>query len=133
MHRILQPEGWAKPRGYANGVSARGRTICLAGQIGWDRDGRFVSDDLVEQTAQALRNIVEILACDGARPEHIVNLIWFLADRREYGARLGEIGVVYRDIVGRHFPAMSAVQVAGLVEDRAKVEIQATAIVPDQA
>ena len=131
MHRTLQPEGWAKPRGYANGISARGRTIHLAGQIGWDNQARLVSDDLVAQIAQALRNIVDILACDGAGPEHIVNLVWWLGDRREYNARLGEIGQVYREIVGRHFPAMSAIQIAGFVEDGVKVEIQATAVVPE--
>ena len=131
MHRTLQPEGWVKPRGYANGISARGRTIHLAGQIGWDSQARIVSDDLVEQIAQALRNIVAILACDVAGPQHIVNLVWWLGDRREYNARLSEIGQVYREIIGRHFPAMSAIQIAGFVEDGVKVEIQATAVVPE--
>ena len=131
MHRTLQPEGWVKPRGYANGISARGRTIHLAGQIGWDSQARIVSDDLVEQIAQALRNIVAILASDDAGPQHIVNLVWWLGDRREYNARLSEIGQVYREIIGRHFPAMSAIQIAGFVEDGVKVEIQATAVVPE--
>jgi enamine deaminase RidA (YjgF/YER057c/UK114 family) len=128
---VLQPEGWIKPSGYANGIVARGRTIFLAGQIGWNREGRFESDDLVAQTAQALRNIVAVLACDGAGPEHITSLAWYLIDRREYAARLNEVGKVYREIMGRHFPAMTAVQVSALIEDRAKVEIQAIAVVPD--
>ena len=129
--RILQPEGWAKPLGYSNGVVARGRTIYLAGQIGWNAESRFESDDLVAQIAQALRNIVELLACDGAGPEHVVNFVWYFVDKREYVARLSEVGAVYREIMGRQFPAMTAVQVAGLIEDRAKIEIQATAVVPD--
>ncbi len=131
MHRTLHPEGWGKAQGYSNGVVARGRTITLAGQVGWNAQSQFESDDLVEQIAQALRNIVAVLACDGARPEHIVNLVWYFVDKREYLARLPEIGTVYREIVGKHFPAMTAVQVVALIEDRAKVEIQATAVVPD--
>ena len=131
MHRLLQPEGWAKPAGYANGVAARGETIFLAGQIGWNKDSRFESDDLVEQVAQALRNIVEVLASAGATPAHVTSLTWYFLDKREYVARLSEIGVVYRDIIGKHFPAMTAVQVSSLIEDRAKVEIQAIAVVGD--
>ena len=131
MHRILQPEGWAKPQGYSNGVVARGRIVTLAGQIGWNAACQFESDDLVGQIAQALRNVVAVLACDGAGPEHIVNLVWYFVDKREYRVRAPEVGKVYREIVGRHFPAMTAVQVVALVEDRAKVEIQATAVVPD--
>ncbi len=131
MHRVLQPEGWIRPGGYANGVVARGRTIFLAGQIGWNGEGRFESDDLVAQITQALRNIVAVLACDGAGPEHVTSLVWYLIDKREYAARLKEVGKVYREIMGRHFPAMTAVQVSALIEDRAKVEIQAIAVVPD--
>jgi enamine deaminase RidA (YjgF/YER057c/UK114 family) len=131
MHRLLQPEDWAAPIGYANGVSARGRAIFVAGQIGWNKDGQFESDDLVAQIAQALNNIVDVLACDGATPEHVTALVWYFVDKREYLARLREIGKVYREIMGRNFPAMTAIQVSGLVEDRAKVEIQATAVVPD--
>jgi enamine deaminase RidA (YjgF/YER057c/UK114 family) len=131
MYRALQPEGWAKPQGYANGVSARGRVITLAGQIGWNARSEFESDDLVEQIAQALRNIVAVLGCDGASPQHIVNLNWYFVDKRDYLSRLPEVGKVYREIIGKHFPAMTAVQVSALIEDRAKVEIQATAIVPD--
>jgi enamine deaminase RidA (YjgF/YER057c/UK114 family) len=131
MHRILQPEGWAKPSGYANGVAARGRTIFVAGQIGWNKDAAFEADDLVAQVRQALVNVVSVLACDGARPEHVTSLTWYLVDKREYLSRAAEIGRVYREIMGRHFPAMAAVQVAGLIEDRAKVEIQAIAVVAD--
>jgi enamine deaminase RidA (YjgF/YER057c/UK114 family) len=131
MNRILQPEGWAKPAGYANGISARGRTIHVAGQIGWNADGQFESDDLVDQIALALRNIVAVLACDDARPQHVTSLTWYFLDKREYVARLPEVGKVYREIMGRNFPAMTAVQISALIEDRAKVEIQATAVVPD--
>jgi enamine deaminase RidA (YjgF/YER057c/UK114 family) len=129
MHRILQPEGWAKPLGYANGVSATGRTIFVGGQIGWNRESVFETDDLVAQTRQTLINIVEVLACDGGRPEHVTSMTWYLLDRREYLARASEIGKVYREIMGRHFPAIAAVQVSGLIEERAKIEIQATAVV----
>jgi enamine deaminase RidA (YjgF/YER057c/UK114 family) len=131
MHRALQPEGWIRPAGYANGIVARGRTIFLAGQIGWNGEGRFESDDLVAQIAQALRNIVAVLACDGTGPEHVTSLVWYLIDKREYAARLKEVGKVYREIMGKNFPAMTAVQVSALIEDRAKVEIQAIAVVPD--
>ncbi len=131
MHRPLQPEGWPRPAGYANGVVARGRTIFLAGQVGWNAEGRFESDDLVEQIAQALKNVIAVLACEGAGPEDVTNLVWYFLDKREYVNRLSEVGKVYRDIVGKNFPAMTAVQVSALIEDRAKVEIQATAVVPD--
>ncbi|MEN3348376.1 MAG: hypothetical protein V7632_2011 [Bradyrhizobium sp.] len=131
MNEILQPEGWAKPIGYANGVAARGKQIFIAGQIGWNGQCQFESDDLVAQIGQTLRNVVAIAAAGGAKPEHIVSMTWFLLDRKEYSARLKEIGVVYRDAMGRCFPAMTAIQVSGLIEDRAKVEIQAIAVVPD--
>lgn len=131
MIEILQPEGWAKPIGYANGMAARGKQIFIAGQIGWNGQCVFETDDLVAQIGQTLRNIVAVAAAGGARPEHIVSMTWFLLDRKEYSARLKEIGAVYRDVIGRRFPAMTAIQVAGLIEDRAKVEIQAIAVVPD--
>lgn len=131
MIELLQPEGWAQPIGYANGVAARGKVIFIAGQIGWNAQCAFETDDLVAQIAQTLRNVVAVAASGGAGPEHIVSMTWFLLDRREYSARLKEIGAVYRDIMGRRFPAMTAVQVSGLIEDRAKVEIQAFAVVPD--
>ncbi len=131
MHRPLQPEGWPRPAGYANAIVARGRTIFVAGQVGWNAESRFESDDLVAQIAQAMRNIAAILACDSAGPEHITNLVWYFIDKREYINRLPEVGKVYREIMGKNFPAMTAVQVSALIEDRAKVEIQATAVVPD--
>jgi enamine deaminase RidA (YjgF/YER057c/UK114 family) len=131
MHRALQPEGWARPAGYANGLVARGRMIFVSGQVGWNSESRLESDDLVAQIAQALRNIAAVLACDGATPEHVTNLVWYFIDKREYINRLPEVGKVYREIMGKNFPAMTAVQVSALIEDRAKVEIQATAVVPD--
>ncbi|MVT67825.1 RidA family protein [Bradyrhizobium pachyrhizi] len=131
MIEILQPEGWAKPIGYANGTAARGKQLFIAGQIGWNGQCVFETDDLVAQIGQTLRNIVAVAAAGGAGPEHIVSMTWFLLDRKEYSARLKEIGAVYRDIIGRRFPAMTAIQVAGLIEDRAKVEIQAIAVVPE--
>jgi enamine deaminase RidA (YjgF/YER057c/UK114 family) len=131
MHRNLQPDGWTRPAGYSNGVSARGRTIFVAGQVGWNAEARFESDDLVAQIAQALRNVVAVLACDGAKPEHVTALTWYFVDKREYLARLAEVGQVYREIIGKHFPTMTAVQVTALMEDSAKVEIQATAVVPE--
>lgn len=130
MHRILQPEGWARPRGYSNGISATGRTIHVAGQIGWTADQQLVPGGLVAQTKQALANIVAVLAEDGARPEHLVRLTWYVTNRAEYLAAAQEIGAVYREVIGRHFPAMSAVEVSALMEANAVVEIEATAIVP---
>ncbi|WP_043879488.1 RidA family protein [Azorhizobium caulinodans] len=131
MHEILQPEGWAKPIGYANGVLARGRQIWVGGQIGWSAHQAFESDDLVDQVRQTLLNIVAVLAEGGAEPQHIVSMTWYFVDKQEYLARLKEIGAVYREVLGRHYPAMAAVQVVALMEDRAKVEIQATAVVPE--
>lgn len=130
--KILNPAEWAKPKGYANGIVAEGRMVFIAGQIGWTAEARFDSDDLVDQTRQALRNIVRVLAEAGARPEHIVRLTWYVTDKRDYMARNAELGKVYRDILGKHYPAMTLVQVAALLEDRAKVEIEATAVIPAQ-
>ncbi len=130
--KVLQPDGWLRPRGYANGISARGRQIFLAGQIGWDANARLVGSDLVSQARQALTNIVEILACDGARPEHLVRLTWYVLDREAYVASARVLGEVYREVLGRHYPAMSAVQVSALIEPGAVVEIEATAVVPDE-
>jgi enamine deaminase RidA (YjgF/YER057c/UK114 family) len=129
-HEILQPEGWMAPRGYANGVAARGTTICIAGQIGWNERCEFPSDDFVEQTRQALLNIRAVLEAGGAQPQHLVRMTWYVTDKREYLARGREIGAVYREVIGHYGVAMSAVQVAALIEDRAKVEIEATALVP---
>jgi enamine deaminase RidA (YjgF/YER057c/UK114 family) len=128
---ILQPEGWAKPRGYANGIAASGRMVFVSGMIGWDADGVFHTDDFAGQVRQALQNIVAVLAEGGAKPEHIVRMTWYVLDKKEYVAAYPEIGVAYRELIGRHFPTMSAVQVAGLVEDRARVEIEVTAVVPE--
>ncbi len=131
MHTILQPEGWAKPAGYANGIAARGRFVFVGGQIGWNRQSRFETDDLVGQVRQTLQNIVEVLAEAGAGPKHLTSMTWYLTDKAEYLANLKQIGRVYREFLGRHYPAMAAVQVVALIEDRAKVEIQAIAVVPD--
>lgn len=128
--RVLQPEGWPRPRGYANGMSANGRTIFVAGQVGWDTQQRIVEGGLVAQAQQALANIVAILAVDGARAEHIVRLTWYVTDRAQYLAAAAPLGAVYRDVLGRHFPAMSAVEVNALMEPGAVVEIEATAVVP---
>ena len=126
----LQPKGWAEPKGYANGVAASGRQVFVAGQIGWNAACVFESDDLVAQARQALANIVAVLAEAGARPEHIVRMTWYLTDKREYLARAREIGRAYRELIGDYTVAMSAVQVAALMEDRALVEIEVTAVVP---
>jgi len=128
---FLQPEGWAKPRGYSNGVAATGRMVFVSGMVGWDADGVFHTDDFAGQVRQALANVVAVLAAGGARPEHIVRMTWYVLDKKEYVAAYPAIGVAYRELIGRHFPAMSAVQVAELVEDRARVEIEVTAVVPD--
>jgi enamine deaminase RidA (YjgF/YER057c/UK114 family) len=131
MIKLLQPPGWAPPKGYANGVAARGTMIFVGGQVGWNAQQQFVSDDFIEQTGQALRNIADILRQGGAGPEHMVRMTWYVTDRDEYNRRLGELGPVYRDVMGRNFPAMTCVQVAALVEARAKVEIEVTAVLPD--
>lgn len=131
MIKFLQPPGWAPPKGYANGVAARGTMVFVGGQIGWNAQQQFESDDFIEQTGLALRNIVEILREAGAGPEHMVRMTWYVTDRDEYNRRLGELGPVYRDAMGRNFPAMTCVQVAALVESRAKVEIEVTAVIPD--
>jgi enamine deaminase RidA (YjgF/YER057c/UK114 family) len=130
---FLQPEGWAPPVGYANGVAARGRQIFVGGQIGWNpQTCAFETDDFAAQTAQALRNIVAVLRAAGAEPVHIVRLTWFITDKAAYLDSRRDIGRAYREILGRHFPAMSVVVVAALLEDRAQVEIEATAVVPEQ-
>ena len=131
MLKTLQPEGWAKPAGYTNGVSARGRVIHVAGQIGWNKDSKFETDDFVGQVKQSLQNVVAVLACDDARPEHIVSMTWYFTNKREYLENLKGVGQAYRGTIGRHFPAMTAIAVSALMEDRAKVEIQAVAVVPD--
>ena len=129
--RILQPPGWAPPKGYANGVAARGTFVAIGGPIGWNADQRFESDDFVAQARQALANIVAVLAQAGGRPEHIVRMTWYVVDRDEYARAQRGLGAAYREVIGRHYPAMTAVEVGALMEARAKVEIEATAIVPD--
>jgi len=126
---ILQPPGWTRPRGYANGVAATGRLVFVAGQIGWDAEQRFASDGFAAQVRQALANVVAVLACAGAKPEHVVRMTWYVTSRDEYNAALAEVGAAWRELIGRNFPAMSVVVVAGLLEPRAKVEIEATAVV----
>ena len=127
----LHPPGWLPAKGYANGIAARGTQIFVGGQIGWNAQQQFETDDFILQTAQALRNIVAVLAEANAGPEHVARMTWYILDRAEYIARLKELGTVYREVMGRNFPAMSCVQVAALIEERAKVEIEVTAVVAD--
>jgi enamine deaminase RidA (YjgF/YER057c/UK114 family) len=128
---VLLPRGWTRPRGYANGVAARGRMVFVAGMVGWDTDRNFRTGDLSGQVRQALLNIVAVLEEGGARPEHIVRMTWYILDKREYVAAYAEIGRAFREIIGSYNAAMTAVQVAGLVEEGAKVEIEVTAVIPD--
>jgi enamine deaminase RidA (YjgF/YER057c/UK114 family) len=129
-HEILHPKHWKPARGYANGVAARGRMVFTGGIIGWNAACEFETDDFVGQVAQTLRSIVEVLAEAGAKPEHLVRLTWYVTDKTEYLSNLKGLGAVYKEIIGRHYPAMALVQVVALVEDRAKVEIEATAVIP---
>ena len=126
---ILQPPGWARPRGYSNGIAATGRQIFVSGQVGWDAEQKFVSDDFALQTRQALSNIIDVLACVGAGPNHVVRLTWYVTSRDEYNSALAAIGPIYRELFGKNFPVMSVVVVAALLEPCAKVEIEATAVV----
>ena len=128
MHKILQPEGWVRPKGYANGIAASGVTIYTGGLIGWDANCEFQSDDFVQQLQTTLENIVAVLAEADAGPEHLVRMTWYITDKQVYNANLRAIGQVYREVMGRNYPAMAVVQVAGLMEDRALVEIEATAV-----
>jgi enamine deaminase RidA (YjgF/YER057c/UK114 family) len=127
----LQPPGWAEPKGYANGIMARGALIFGGGQIGWNAAQQFESDDFIVQTRQALINIAAVLRAGGAGPEHMVRMTWYVTDRLEYTARLKELGAAYREVMGRNFPAMTCVEVSGLVEERARIEIEVTAVLPD--
>ena len=131
-HEFLHPKSWKPARGYANGVVASGRVIYCGGMVGWNANQEFETDDFAAQVGQALRNIVTVLAEAGGRPEHLVRLTWFVTNKTEYLGNLRELGKVYREIIGSHYPAMSLVQVVALVEDRAKVEIEATAVIPQQ-
>lgn len=125
---VLQPPGWAQPRGYANGIIAEGRVVFVAGQVGWNADGVFEYDDFAGQVRQALANVVTVLAEAGGTPGDIARMTWYITDTREYRAALKEVGRAYRAVIGAHYPAMTLVQVAALLEDRAKVEIEATAV-----
>jgi enamine deaminase RidA (YjgF/YER057c/UK114 family) len=129
--KTLQPSGWAPAKGYANGVAARGTQIFVGGQIGWNAQQQFETDDFIAQCEQSLRNVLAVLHEAGAGAENMVRMTWYILDRVEYNARLRELGAVYRAVMGRNFPAMSCLQVAGLVEERAKVEIEVTAVLPD--
>ncbi len=131
MKRVLQPPGWARPRGYANGIVAQGRQVYIAGQIGWDAQCVFRSTSMAGQLKQVLQNIVAVLAEAGGRPEHIVRLTWYITSRDEYVAELSAIGAAYREVMGKNFPTMAVVQVVALIEPEAKIEIEATAVIPD--
>lgn len=132
MKRVLQPRDWPAPKGYANGIAARGTIVFVAGQIGWNgKTGAFETDDFVGQLRQALANVVAVLADAGAKPEHITRFTWYVTDKQEYLARLPDVGRAYREVIGKHYPAMALLEVKGLVEDRAKIEIEATAVIPD--
>ena len=128
--QFLHPSHWKPAIGYSNGIAASGRMVFTGGIIGWNADQVFETDDFVGQVEQALKSIVEVLACAGAGPEHLVRLTWYVTDKREYLASLKDLGRVYKAVIGRHYPAMALVQVVALVEDRAKVEIEATAVIP---
>ena len=129
--KTLQPPGWPRPKGYSNGIAARGTTVFVSGVVGWNAEEKFEALDLVGQVRQALVNAVAVLAEGGARPEHIVRMTWYLVDKREYCAALAEIGAVYRAVIGKHYPCMTAVAVSGLIESQARVEIEVTAVIPD--
>ena len=129
-HERVQPIGWPPPRGYANGIAASGRLVFVAGMIGWNQAGELAAGGLVPQARKALENVVEVLAAAGARPEHLVRLTWYVTDRAEYLAEAGPLGAAYREVIGRYYPAMTAVEVSALMEAGAVVEIEATAVVP---
>jgi enamine deaminase RidA (YjgF/YER057c/UK114 family) len=129
--KTLLPPGWPRPKGYANGVSAQGRVIVTAGVVGWNEQEQFASEDMVSQFRQILRNILAILAADGAGPEHIIRMTWYVTDIPEYRFSLTKIGAVYRELIGKHFPAMAVVGVTALVEPKAKIEIETIAVVPE--
>ena len=133
MIQILQPPGWAKPRGFSNGIAATGKLVFIAGQIGWTGDGKWEAKDFAGQFRQTLKNTLAVLAEAGGKPEHIVRMTWYILDKKEYLGAIREVGAAYRELIGRHYPAMAVVQVSGLIEDEAKLEIETTAVVPEQA
>ncbi|HYX67132.1 MAG TPA: RidA family protein [Burkholderiales bacterium] len=132
MMQTLQPPGWARPKGFANGIAARGRLVFIAGQVGWTGQGEWRESAFAGQFRQALRNILDVLAEAGGKPEHLVRLTWYVLDKKEYLACLREVGAAYRELMGRHYPTMAVVQVSGLVEDEARLEIEATAVIPEE-
>ena len=131
--QILQPPGWARPKGFSNGISCKGRLVFIGGQIGWSGQGEWIDRSFAGQFRQALKNILEVLAQAGGKPEHLVRLTWYVLDRKEYLASLQELGAAYRELMGRHYPTMAVVQVSGLVENDARLEIEATAVIPEEA
>src|SRR5271169_5287918 len=131
MNKVLQPAGWVRPIGYSNGIAAKGRLVYVAGQVGWNERSEFETDDFVGQFKQSLKNVAAVLAEAGAEPAHVTSMTWYLTDKKDYLANLKGIGAAYREVMGKNFPAMTVMQVAALIDDRAKVEIQATAVVPD--
>jgi len=131
--QILQPPGWARPKGFSNGISCQGRLVFIGGQIGWSGQGEWLDRSFAGQFRQALKNILDILAQAGGRPEHLVRLTWYVLDTKEYLTSLQELGAAYRELMGRHYPTMAVVQVSGLVEDAARLEIEATAVIPEEA
>ena len=131
-HMFLQPDGWAPAKGYSNGVMAEGKMVFTGGLVGWNAQQEWEHADMVSQFRQTLENIVAVLASAGAKPEHIVRLTWYITDKQEYNDNLRAFGAAYRDVIGRHFPAMAVVQVVSLMEDKAKIEIEATAVIPNE-
>jgi enamine deaminase RidA (YjgF/YER057c/UK114 family) len=131
MMQTLQPPSWAKPRGFANGIAASGKLVFIAGQVGWTGEGKWEAHDFAGQFKQTMKNIVDVLAQAGGTPQHIVRLTWYVLDKQEYLAALKDVGVAYRAVMGRHFPTMAVVQVSGLIEPEARLEIEATAVIPE--
>lgn len=129
--QILQPPSWPRPRGYSNGIATKGRLVFVAGQVGWNAQEKFDTSDFVGQAKQALKNVVAVLAEGGAKPEHVVRMTWYVIDKKEYLAAWRDLGLAYREVIGKHYPVMTAVQVVALVEDEAKMEIEVTAVVPE--
>jgi len=130
MMQILQPPEWARPKGFSNGIACTGKLVFIAGQVGWTGDGKWEARDFAGQFRQTLKNIIEILKEANAKPEHIVRLTWYVLDKKEYIDSLGQVGLAYRELMGRHYPTMAVVQVSGLIEDQARLEIEATAVIP---
>ena len=131
MIQILQPPGWAKPRGFSNGISASGRQVFIAGQVGWTGEGKWEAKDFAGQFRQTLKNTLAVLAEAGGKPEHIVRMTWYILDKQEYLGAIKEVGAAYRELIGRNYPAMAVVQVAGLIEDQARLEIETTAVIAE--